>query len=139
MTFIRNITLAGAIGFSLAACQNSETSAPKTDEIFRVDEVPHAQLPGNVVPQSYRVDMKMDPDAISFSGVVEIDVDIQKPTDKIWLHGKTMTVNSAAVMIGTDEIPLVFTELPTADAPSGIAHLTSDTVLPAGKATLKMP
>ena len=138
MTFIRNITLAGAIGFSLAACQNSETSAPKTDEIFRVDEVPHAQLPGNVVPQSYRVDMKMDPDAISFSGVVEIDVDIQKPTDKIWLHGKTMTVNSAAVMIGTDEIPLVFTELPTADAPSGIAHLTSDTVLPAGKATLKM-
>jgi len=92
MTFIRNIALAGAIGFSLAACQNSETSAPKTGEVFRVDEVPHAQLPGNVVPQSYRVDMKMDPDATSFSGVVEIDVDIQKPTDKIWLHGKTMTV-----------------------------------------------
>ena len=138
MTFIRNIALAGAIGFSLAACQKSETSALKTNEIFRVDEVPHAQLPGNVVPQSYRVDMKMDPDATSFSGVVEIDVDIQKPTDKIWLHGKTMTVSSATAMIGTDEIPLVFTELPTADAPSGIAHLTSDTVLPAGKATLKM-
>jgi len=61
--------------------------------------------------------MKMDPDAVGFSGVVEIDVDIQKPTDKIWLHGKTMTVSSATAMIGGEEIPLV---------------------LPAGKATLKM-
>ena len=138
MTIIRNIALAGAIGFSLVACQNSETNAPKTGEVFRVDEIPHAQLPGNVIPQEYRVDMKMDPDAVGFSGMVEIDVDIQKPTDKIWLHGKTMTVSSAVAMIGGEEVPLVFTELPTADAPSGIAHLMSDTVLPAGKATLKM-
>ena len=138
MTIIRNIALAGAIGFSLVACQNSETNAPKTGEVFRVDEIPHAQLPGNVIPQEYRVDMKMDPDAVAFSGMVEIDVDIQKPTDKIWLHGKTMTVSSAVAMIGGEEVPLVFTELPTADAPSGIAHLMSDTVLPAGKATLKM-
>jgi len=43
MTIIRNIALAGAIGFSLVACQNSETNAPKTGEVFRVDEIPHAQ------------------------------------------------------------------------------------------------
>jgi len=42
-----------------------------------------------------------------------------------------MTVSSAVAMIGGEEVPLVFTELPTADAPSGIAHLMSDTVLPA--------
>ena len=141
MTFLRALAISTALSLTLAACQNSATSENakvEADEIFRIDEIPHAQLPGNVVPRGYRVDMKMDPDAVGFSGVVEIDVEILKPTDKIWLHGKTMTVSSATAMIGGEQIPLVFTELPTADAPSGVAHLTSETVLPAGKATLKM-
>ena len=146
MTIIRNLALATALSFSLVACKNStstsDTSSDKTSsvtgEVFRVDAIPHAQLSGNVVPQSYRVDMKMDPDAEGFSGVVEIDVEILKPTDKIWLHGKHMTVSSATAMIGGEQKPLVFTEMPTEDAPSGIANLTSETVLPAGKATLKM-
>ena len=146
MTIIRNLALATALSFSLVACKNStstsdissDKTSAATGEIFRVDAIPHAQLPGNVVPQSYRVDMKMDPDAEGFNGVVEIDVEILKPTDKIWLHGKHMTVSSATAMIGGEQKPLVFTEMPTEDAPSGIANLTSETVLPAGKATLKM-
>ncbi|MDA8708290.1 M1 family metallopeptidase [Hellea sp.] len=150
MTLIRNIALAGALSFTVAACQNSSTSedtavskaemtkAENASDVFRVDEIPHAQLSGNVVPQSYRVDMVMDPDAEGFSGVVEIDVEILKPTDKIWLHGKHMTVPSATAMIGGEQLPLVFTEMSAEDAPSGVANLTSDTVLPAGKATLRM-
>ncbi|WP_026941441.1 M1 family metallopeptidase [Hellea balneolensis] len=139
MTFLRALALSTALSVSLAACQNEAATPDKSSaEVFRVDTIPHAQLPGNVVPQEYRVDMKMDPDAVGFSGVVEIDVEILKPTDKIWLHGKTMTVRSATAMIGDEQMPLVFTELPAADAPSGIAHLTSETVLPAGKATFRM-
>ncbi|MEP3889526.1 MAG: M1 family metallopeptidase [Hellea sp.] len=144
MTYLRNFLLAGALSFSLAACQNSktasevETSEVKTGDVFRVDEVPHAQLPGNVVPQSYRIDMKMNPDDEGFSGVVEIDVEILKPTDKIWLHGKNMTVTSATAMIGGELLPLVFTELSAAEAPSGVANLTSETVLPAGMTTLTL-
>ncbi len=139
MTLIRNIALATALSFSFTACQNSTSSSDtSTDEVFRVDAIPHAQLPGNVVPQSYRVDMKMDPDAEGFSGVVEIDVEILKPTDKIWLHGKHMTVASATAMIGGEQMPLVFTEMSAEDAPSGVANLTSEAVLPAGKATLRL-
>ena len=155
MTLLRNLALAGALSFTVAACQNSSTSddiSPSEAEafkseaktsngaqdVFRVDEIPHAQLPGNVVPQSYRVDMVMDPDAEGFSGVVEIDVEILKRTDKIWLHGKNMTVSSATAMIGSEQMPLVFSEVPAADAPSGVANLTSDTVLPSGMATLRL-
>jgi len=81
----------------LAACGGqSETGASKSaahdNEIVHINDIPHAQLSGNVVPQEYRVDMRMDPDATGFSGTVEIDVDVQKATDKIWLHGKEMTV-----------------------------------------------
>lgn len=145
MTMMRKLALTTAITLSLAACQNASLSSEPKDtttavsgEIFRVDEIPHAQLPGNVVPQSYRVDMKMDPDAEGFSGVVEIDVEILKPTDKIWLHGKHMTVSSATATIGDAQKPLTFTEMSAEEAPSGIANLTSETVLPAGMATLRI-
>jgi len=142
MTFLRSLAISTALSLTLAACQNSATSdgdnTVTPDEIFRVDAIPHAQLPGNVVPQSYRVDMKMDPDADGFSGVVEIDVEILKPTDKIWLHGKHMTVSTATAIIDGEETPLTFTEMSAEDAPSGVANLTSETVLPAGKATLRL-
>jgi len=143
MTLIRNIILSGIICFSLVSCQATETQSDKTSldktvDIFRVDDIPHAQLSGNAIPQAYRLDMRMDPDASRFSGVVEIDVDIQKPTDKIWLHGKHMTVSSAAAIHGGTETVLNFTELPASDAPSGISYLTSESILPAGKTTLKL-
>ena len=141
MTLIRNIAIVGALCLTLTACQEP-TLKPETDEpetvIFRVDETPHAQLSGNVIPQAYRLNMRMNPDDDGFSGLVEIDVDIQKPTDKIWMHGKHMTVSSAVALIDGAEIPLNFTEMPHQSAPSGIANLSSDTVLSAGKATLKI-
>ena len=139
MTLTRNTLLISALCFSLGACQGANTkSVESAPEIFRVDETPHAQLSGNVIPQAYRLDMRMNPDDEGFSGVVEIDVDIQTPTDKIWLHGKEMSVSSAIAMTGDKETILSFTELPIADAPSGISYLTSESVLPAGPTTLKL-
>ena len=142
MTLIRNIALAGALSLTLTACQNStltsETDEPETASIFRIDETPHAQLSGNVIPQAYRINMRMNPDDDGFSGLVEIDVNIQKPTNKIWIHGKHMTVSSAVALIDGAEFSLNFTEMPHQSAPSGIANLSSDTVLSAGNATLKI-
>ena len=143
MTIIRNITLSSALIFSLTACQDTATkpiqsSTDTHEDIFHITDIPHAQLSGNVVPQSYRIDLRMDPDATGFSGVVEIDVDIQKATDKIWLHGKEMTVTSALAINGETETVLNFTELSATEAPSGISYLTSETVLPAGNTTLKL-
>jgi len=86
---------------SLLACQPSadkpasETVNPTS--VFSADGIPHAQLPDNVVPQNYRVDMRMNPAAETMSGTVEIEVEIQEATQKIWLHGKNMTVSAATV------------------------------------------
>jgi len=147
-TTFRNIALLGFACFSLTACQAAEKinetttdtlSSKLTDsDVVHSDVIPHAQLSGNVVPQAYRLDMKMDPDAKGFSGVVEIDVEIQKPTTRIWMHSKHMTVSSVAAVIDGTETPLTFVEMPHDEAPSGVANLTSETVLPAGKATLKI-
>jgi len=107
MTLIRNIAFSSIICFSLTACKDTKTQSAKTSfdktfntsaGIFRTDDIPHAQLSGNVIPQAYRINIRMDPDANQFNGEVEIDVDIEKPTDKIWLHGKEMNVNSAVAI-----------------------------------------
>ena len=141
MTVLRNFTLITSLCLGLAACSDAGLkgkAAENETSIFRIEDTPHAQLSGNIVPQSYRLDLRMDPDAKGFSGVVEIDVDIQKPTDKIWLHGKDMNVSSAIAIRGETETPLNFTELPASEAPSGISYLTSSEVLPKGKTTLKL-
>jgi len=147
MTLIRNIAFSSIICFSLTACKDTKTQSAKTSfdktfntsaGIFRTDDIPHAQLSGNVIPQAYRINIRMDPDANQFNGEVEIDVDIEKPTDKIWLHGKEMNVNSAVAITGDQQTILNFTELSAADAPSGISYLTSDSILPAGETTLKL-
>lgn len=104
-----------------------------------IDNIPHAQLPENVVPQAYRIDMRMDPDADGFSGTVEIDVILKTDTRKIWLHGKDMTVSSAqAIYSSGTAIDLVYNAVPLEQAPSGVAYLTSEDMMLAGAATLKI-
>ena len=93
---------------ALTACQErselqtegvtSPISIEKPENIFRAKDVPHAELSGNVIPIAYRLDMRMNPDDKGFSGIVEIDVDIQKATDQIWLHAKHMSVSSTTAV-----------------------------------------
>ncbi len=122
----------------LSGCAPSETSAPTAKNEAQSSNIPHAQLPGNVIPQSYRIDMRINPDADSMSGVVSVDVDLKQDLSQIWLHGKDMTVTSAKAKIGSKDFPLSYIAIDIAEAPSGIAYLESETVLPKGAATLEL-
>ncbi|MEP6343050.1 MAG: M1 family aminopeptidase [Maricaulaceae bacterium] len=125
-------SLMGASFFVLAACQ-------PTAEVFVENDIPHAQLGENVTPSAYRIDMRINPDEVGYSGVVEIDVRVDKPTTQIWLHGKEMTVPTASFTpSGGEPIALTFTEIAAADAPSGVSRLNSETVIPSGKGVLTM-
>ena len=143
MTFSHRAWLYTSIAaLTLSGCSQASNSQKvvEADPVTDSDVIPHAMLPDNVTPTAYRIDMVMNPDDAAFKGVVEIDVEIKNPTRKIWLHGKTMTVNDAVAKIdGADDIALSFTELPAEEAPSGVAYLSSDTIIPAGSATLRLP
>lgn len=133
-----------SLSFILSACgevstdQELHSDTVKTS-VFSADGIPHAQLPDTVIPQNYVIDMRMDPDAEGFSGTVQITVENKEATQKIWMHGKHMTVSRAvATLSDGKDVPLTFTELSAEAAPSGIAHLTSETVLPKGVMTLTL-
>ncbi len=146
MRFSKLIRMASA-AVLLAACQpaadtvleskpGSKTENSKTS-IRALTEIPHAQLPDNVTPKSYRVDMMIDPQEEGMSGSVAIDLTVNDLSDRIWIHAKEMTVSAARISYedgSTKE--LTFNAISLDEAPSGLAYLNSDKNLPSGDATI---
>ncbi|MCB1688758.1 MAG: M1 family metallopeptidase [Halioglobus sp.] len=53
------------------------------------------KLPAGVTPTHYTLSLRIDPDQSHFSGSVQIDVDILRQVDAIWLHGRDIRAQSA--------------------------------------------
>ena len=76
--------LAGAVSvLTLGACG---AAGGPVDPPVKLEQPPAGQLPEGVTPTVYRVNLKTDPKAETFSGAVEIDVILDKPHARIWLH-----------------------------------------------------
>ncbi len=86
------------------------------------ERYPSGQLPDDVVPTHYALDLTVVPDQETFGGKAVIDVALKAPTAQIWLHGRDLKVagvsvtdNDAAVIDGT------WAEIPSSD---GVVKLT---------------
>jgi len=121
--------LAGAASIlALAAC-GDPPAAP-----VKLEEAPAGQLPAGVTPTVYRLNLKADPKAENFTGAVEIDVTLDQPHARIWLHSVDQDIVKAFARLpdGT-EVPATFTGN---QAEGGVSSLDFETPLPAGGATL---
>lgn len=99
-------------------------------------EAPGGQLPEGVTPTVYRLAVKTDPSAPGFTGEVEIDVTLDKPHARIWLHALGPQIDTAfARLPDGSEVAATFTG---DQAEGGVGYLDFDTPLPAGTATLVM-
>ena len=93
------------------------------------------RLPGSAVPLHYRLDLKIVPDAVEFTGQVEIDVMLQEETGTITLHGEGLTVEKADVVEPDGSIvPAKYAE----NTDNGLATLTATDGVGPGKVTLKL-
>jgi cytosol alanyl aminopeptidase len=101
---------------------------------FAAEEtVPLGKLPRVAIPEHYRLQFTIDPNAARFSGHAEIDVTFKEPRKAIFIDGRDMHVSSAAVRIAPGKpIPAHFVVVHE----SGVARLTFDAEVPAGRATL---
>ncbi|WP_193162480.1 M1 family metallopeptidase [Microbulbifer hainanensis] len=99
------------------------------------DKAPAGRLPQDVRPKAYRVDLVLDPRRDDFTGKVEIDIQKDKPSDRIWIHGKNLNMKSiSAVLPDGKVVPAKYREV----LDSGVAQVLFDEALPAGPFTLKM-
>ncbi|HET6435431.1 MAG TPA: M1 family aminopeptidase [Xanthomonadaceae bacterium] len=58
-------------------------------------EVPTGPLPRTVVPSLVSLELKLDPKQATFSGHTIIHVEVARPTDVIWMHGRGLKIASA--------------------------------------------
>ncbi|WP_240913997.1 M1 family metallopeptidase [Microbulbifer sp. SH-1] len=66
------------------------------------EQPPAGKLPDGVRPKAYRLDLTLDPRQDRFHGQVEIDIDIDNPTDHIWMHGNNIDVTHIEALLPGD-------------------------------------
>lgn len=130
--------LAGAASaLVLAACDAAPGLLLRAEhDIVRLNTPPAGQLPSGVTPTHYRLNLVTDPSAAGFTGDVEIDVTLDAPHARIWLHALGPNViNAFARLPDGTQVPARFTG---DEAEGGVSRLDFETALPAGQVTLVM-
>ena len=60
---------------------------------------PKLRLPDVAAPTSYKAQLHLDPAKDTFSGSIQIMVDIKQPVDLLWLNGTKLNLSSAVLKI----------------------------------------
>ena len=60
-------------------------------------EAPKLRLPDDIRPVKYAADLTLIPGDKTFSGVIDIDVDLVKPASLIWLNSTELTIRQATI------------------------------------------
>jgi alanyl aminopeptidase len=134
------LLLGAASAIALAACATQPQTPTDPVEIAApidpvlLAEAPVGQLPIGVTPLAYTLDLVTDPALETFTGTVSIDVSLDKPHSRVWLHALEMDVISAAATTADGQ---TITASFTGDqAEGGVSRLDFETPLPTGVSTL---
>ncbi|MEP9360805.1 M1 family metallopeptidase [Sphingomonas sp. KR3-1] len=100
---------------------------------FAQDAQPTGKLPDTVKPLAYRLDLTIIPENPRFSGHTEIDVQLNKAAQTVWMHGRGLNMTKAVAIVGGKAIPVTFTQ----KSPYGLAQLDFGKTVQPGKVTLK--
>ena len=97
---------------------------------------PGLRLPREVLPVAYAATLTVDPNQATFEGVIEIDVQVDKATDRILLNAKSLTIAEAgaAVALPTAKKFPAKSSVVSAD----VIQLQFDAPLPVGAARLTL-
>src|ERR1017187_3181846 len=63
-------------------------------------EPPKLRLGDDVRPVRYRLDLTVIPQQDTFTGKIEIDLEVSKPTDVVWLNARDLTIDTAQLTAG---------------------------------------
>jgi len=97
------------------------------------ETAPVARLGTTVVPERYRVELRIDPREEDFSGTTTIDLRLNAAVDGIWLHGKDLAVTTVYLVDSNGErIAASYEERDD----TGVALVSLDSTAPAGTASL---
>lgn len=130
------------------AASEEVSSGREITERRDVEQTPIGPLPEGVTPLRYALDLEVLPSRDTFSGTVDVRVRLDRATDRIWMHGASMTVTEAWIAPGFEgdlaNGPLRARPSSAADArwePSereGIARVVTDRPVGPGEVTIHL-
>lgn len=127
--------IAGALVLSGCTRGGDDVTFDQVPPILQ-DVPPAGQLPEGVTPTAYRLDLFTDPAQDEFSGTVEIDITLDEPHARIWLHSVDHDVSSAFVVLADGT--RLDAEFTRSKADGGVSRLDFETPVPQGNSTLTM-
>ena len=69
-------------------------------------QVPEFRLPQSITPLRYGLELTLVPGVEEFEGVVSIDLRVVREADSIWLNANELTVESARLTVGGQDVGL---------------------------------
>ena len=96
------------------------------------DAPPGAELPRDVHPIRYALELVLLPERDRFQGEVAIEVELYRPAEKIWLHALDLTTSDAWVEVAGGRVAATLEQV----TPSGLSRLAPARTLAAGRAKL---
>ncbi len=143
---MRRTALVPAIALALtvvaAGCTPATPNAPSaaadaSAAAAGTDALPTTQLPRNVRPTHYAIEVVPHADKLTFDGKVAIDIEVLEPTDRITLNALDMTFSKVQLTAaGGGAAPGEATT--TIDAGAQTATFAFPSELPAGRYTLAL-
>jgi alanyl aminopeptidase len=96
---------------------------------------PLGRLPGDVRPTRYALSLTVDPARPRFGGSARIAIELDRPRDVIWIHGRALEVHAVTV---EPEGAAPLTARWEQASPSGVAALRLPAPIGPGRATVKI-
>lgn len=110
-------------------------AVPPPAPVLPPEAPPLARLPADVRPVQAALFLQIDPRADRFAGTVEILVDLTRPRDVIWLHGRGIHAKAASVRLeGSAPLDATYGEVD----PSGVAALRLAQPIGPGRAVVRI-
>jgi alanyl aminopeptidase len=131
---VRSIALLAVALAAPLGCRSPEPGGPgPVAPPATSDAAPGLRLDDRAEPLAYRVRLAIDPASETFSGAVEIDVRVAKPSRVLWLHGVGLEVAAAKLRTAGGDRPAS-----TETAEPGLLGFRFEEPVPAGEATLSI-
>ena len=114
--------------FVLSTCQQ-DTEAPQETPVVETvgmletaaDDIPLGQLPTDVTPLAYQLELTIIPGLEEFSGKTVIDIDFAASENHFYLHGKNLTPTRVQLTSGTGTFDAIYEQVDQ----SGIVRISS--------------
>ncbi|MBS2025815.1 MAG: ERAP1-like C-terminal domain-containing protein [Deltaproteobacteria bacterium] len=125
----------GAPAASPSAASTATSAAPVTPPpapALPPEPIPMLELPGDVRPTRYALELTISPDLPEFSGKADLSITLDRARDVIWLHGLDLSIVESTVQAAGETLPARYEQVND----DGVVKLTLPKPIGPGTAVL---